>query len=83
MGKRGLVFYLIMSLPIGMVAYLTYFNYKQYKDFDPQTLIVDPETKKKYLTTNEIRKMGERSQNEKVPLSDENSGYMWIILIKF
>jgi len=39
-------------------------------------LNVDPETKQKYLTTSEVRKMGERAKSEKVPLSDEKSGYM-------
>jgi hypothetical protein len=76
MGKRGLVFYGIMSLPIALVGYLTYYNYKQFKDFDITTITQDPETKQKYRTSSEIRKMGERSKSEKVPPSDQSSGYM-------
>ena len=57
-------------------SYQINYNYNQYKNFDPSTINVDPDTKQKFLTTPEIRKMGERSKSEKVPISDEKSGYM-------
>jgi hypothetical protein len=76
MGKRGLVFYCILATPIAFCSYLVYKNYLEFKDFNPEKLVIDPETNQKYLTPSEVRKMGERAKSEKVPQSDQQSGYM-------
>jgi hypothetical protein len=76
MGKRGLVFYSILAVPIGLFSYIGYRGYQEFKDFNPEKLVINPETNTKYLTQSEIRKMGERSKSDKVPPSDEKSGYM-------
>jgi hypothetical protein len=76
MAKRGLVFYGILAVPVALFGYLGYRNYQDFKDFNPEKLVINPETNMKYLSQNEIRKMGERSKNDKVPSSDQQSGYM-------
>ena len=49
------------------------------KDFkDIEEFYLKMEKKEKIVTENEIRLMGERNKVDNIPVSDNDSGYMWI-----
>jgi len=79
------MFYLTMSFGMGYVGFLFLRGYQgtqklsEFKDIEDFYLKM--EKKEKIVTENEIRLMGERNKVDNIPVSDEETGYMWGFLI--
>lgn len=80
MAKKGLMYYFTMSLSGVMVFYLFWANrgnVEKSKEFGSlEEMYQKFEGKKKLVTTNELRLMGERTKVEEVPEADTKNGYM-------
>ena len=80
MAKKGIMYYVTLSFGAGIVGYLFWANrgsMEKTKEFASlEDMYMKFEGKKKLVTTNEIRLMGERNKVEDVPESDDKSGYM-------
>lgn len=79
MAKRGIMYYVTMSVGVGMVSYLLYTNWKSsqnLKEFSSSVEMYEKAEGKPLVTQQKIRSMGERNKSDKVPLSDSSSGYM-------
>jgi hypothetical protein len=80
MAKKGIMYFVVMSFPAGLIGYLLFANQghvKKNKEFEGlEDIYKKFEGKNKLVTTNEIRMMGQRNKVEDVPESDDSSGYM-------
>ena len=80
MAKKGIMYYVTMLFPAGVVGYLFFANkghMQKNKEFESlEDMYKKFEGKNKLVTTNEVRLMGQRNKVEDVPESDEKSGYM-------
>ena len=77
MAKRGIMYYFVMSCGFLPLAYLYYWDRKNYKrETHYEDQLLQAQKKDKIITVQQQRLMGERTAAKEVPLSDEESGYM-------
>jgi hypothetical protein len=80
MAKKGIMYFVTLSFGGGIVGYLFWanrHNIEKSREFqDVEDMYKHFEGKKKLVTKNELRLMGERNKVDEVPVSDEKNGYM-------
>lgn len=77
MAKRGIMYYFVLSCGFLPLIYLYYWDKKNYKrELSVEDQLLQIENKKKLITVQEQRLMGERTQAKEVPIADEENGYM-------
>ena len=78
MAKKGLAFYFVMSFGFTIIGSLFYFHFKYSPPLKeaPHETYMRLDNIEKLIPDSELRKIGERSENENVPISDDKDGYM-------
>ena len=77
MAKRGLMYYFVIGFGFTPIVYLYIWdrnNSNRSISFEDQLLKADK--KKKIITVQELRLVGERSVAKEVPVADQDDGYM-------
>ena len=74
------MYFVVMAFPAGLIGYLFHANQgtvNRNKEFEGlEDIYKKFEGKNKLVTTNELRRMGQRNKVDDVPESDDSSGYM-------
>lgn len=77
MAKRGLMYYVVMGSGFIPLIYLYRWDRKNNTREDSfEDQLIKADKKKKLITVQEQRLMGERIKAKEVPISDEEGGYM-------
>jgi hypothetical protein len=77
MAKRGLIYYLVIGSGFLPLVYLyTWDRKNNNREVSYEDQLLKADKKKKLITVQEQRLMGERTIAKDVPLSDEEGGYM-------